>query len=122
MVQSSASTVDAWLAEVPPERLDAISRLRALCNETLAGWEERMQWGMPGYGPPGEDSRVSFNSQKNYISVYPGRDALDAHRGALKGASCGAGCVRFTKPEKIDFSVVEAMLRHAYASKRVGGC
>ena len=34
----------------------------------------------------------------------------------------GVGWVRFTRPEKIDFAVVEAMLRHAHASKRSGGC
>lgn len=71
-----------------------------------------MQWGMPGYGPAGGDAVVSFNSQKNYISIYPGRAALEAHRGKLTGASFGGGCVRFAKPEKIDFEAVSDMLTH----------
>src|SRR3954469_1822608 len=117
MVQSRAASVDAFLEGVKPGRIKAVRRMREACLHQLAGWEERMQWGMPGYGPPGSDALVSFNNQKNYIALYAGRDALEHHRSALKGASFGKGCVRFPKPEKIDFGVVEAMLRDAYAVK-----
>ncbi|HEX4739191.1 MAG TPA: DUF1801 domain-containing protein [Allosphingosinicella sp.] len=117
MVQSTAANVAEYLATVEPERLPALQRLRAACLEALPGWEERMQWGMPGYAPPGRDAAVSFNSQKNYISFYPGRAALEAHRDTLKGASFGKGCVRFANPEKIDFDAVAAMLRHVFANK-----
>ena len=69
-----------------------------------------MQWGMPGYGPTGSDALISFNNQKNYISVYPGRAALEGYRGRLKGATFGGGCVRFANPDKIDFAAVADML------------
>ena len=117
MVQSAAATVDDYLATVEPDRRPALQRLRAACREALPGWEERMQWGMPGYAPPGRDAAVSFNSQKNYISFYPGRAALEAHADALKGASCGKGCVRFGNPDKIDFDAIGSMLRHIFAHK-----
>jgi uncharacterized protein YdhG (YjbR/CyaY superfamily) len=117
MVQSKAATVDEYLAAVEPEREPALRRLRALCLEALPGWEERMQWGMPGYAPPGKDAAVSFNGQKNYISFYPGRAALEEHRGKLMGASFGGGCVRFANPDKIDYDAIAAMLRHAFANK-----
>lgn len=117
VVQSAALTVDAYFSEVARERLPAMTRIRALCRETLPGWRERMQWGMPGYGPEGADNLVSFNSQKGYIAIYPGKTALEAHRGALSGASFGAGCVRFPRPDRIDYGAVEAILRHAYAIK-----
>ncbi len=79
-----------------------------------------MQWGMPGYGPAGSDAVVSFNNQKEYISVYPGKAALEEHRGKLKGASFGGGCVRFPKPDQIDFEAVSTMLRHVYTNGRAG--
>lgn len=114
MVQSSAKEVDQFIDGVEKERTTAVRRLGALCVEHLAGWEERMQWGMPGYGPSGSDAVVSFNSQKNYISFYPGRAALELHRGKIKGASFGGGCVRFPKCDKIDFEAIIAMLKHVY--------
>ena len=76
-----------------------------------------MQWGMPGYGPPGADARISFNNQKNYIALYAGRIAIDAHKARLKGASFGKGCVRFPKPDGIDFAIVGALLDDAYRAR-----
>lgn len=120
MVQSKAATVDQFMLEVGPDRVDAIRRLRDECRAHLPGWEERMQWGMPGYGPPGAGARVSFNSQKNYISLYAGKAAIDAHKADLKGASFGGGCVRFPKPDRIDFTIVAAMLDDAFRAKGGG--
>lgn len=120
MVQSKAATVDAWMTEIAPDRLDAISRMRAACLAHLPGWEERMQWGMPGYAPAGVDAQVSFNNQKGYVALYVGSGAI-AHVGdALKGIDCGKGCVRYKKIGAIDFATVAAMLDHAYAHKQPG--
>lgn len=118
MVQSTSASVDGFVESVGADRIDAIRRLRALCLEHLSEWQERMQWGMPGYGPASSDAVVSFNNQKGYISIYPGRAALAEHRGKLKGASFGGGCVRFPKPDKIDFTAVAAMLKHVYVNGR----
>ena len=118
MVQSTAKSVDEFLASVDPDRAGALQRLRDLCRQQLPGWEERMQWGMPGYGPSGSDAIVSFNNQKGYISFYPGRDALAPHRGKIQGASFGGGCIRFPKPDKIDFDAVSCMLQQVHREGR----
>lgn len=117
MVQSSAPTVDAYLADVEPARADALHRLRDACRARFTGWEERMQWGMPGYGPPGEDARISFNGQKNYIAVYVGQTVVDRYKPRLKGATFGKGCVRFARVEAIDFDLLGAMLSEAFAAR-----
>jgi uncharacterized protein YdhG (YjbR/CyaY superfamily) len=117
MVQSAAANVDTFMEGVEPARIDAVRQMREACLRAFPGWEERMQWGMPGYGPPGSDNLVSFNNQKNYVSLYAGRDAVDRYKEELKGASFGKGCVRFAKPGKIDFEIVERVLRHAHEVK-----
>lgn len=120
MVQSSAPTVDAYLAEVEPERRNVVRWLRDACRARLIGWEERMQWGMPGYGPPGSDALISFNSQKGYISVYIGKPTIDAYKSQVKGASFGKGCIRYPDPERIDFDLLGAMLSASYKTKGGG--
>lgn len=60
MVQSTAASVDEFMEGVGAERIDAVRQLRALCREHLSGWQERMQWRMPGYGPARSDAVVSF--------------------------------------------------------------
>lgn len=117
MVQSNAPTVDAWLAEVEPARLEAIARLRQLCITSFPGWQESMQWGMPGYGPPGADAAISFNNQKRYIAVYIGVSTIDAYKAAIRHASLGKSCIRYPHPDRIDFDLLETMLAAAFRAK-----
>lgn len=110
MVQSKAQTVDAWMAAVEPDRAGALAEVRRLCRERLTGWEERMQWGMPGYGPADADAVVSFNSQKQYIALYLGATAIDRFADRLAGVDRGKGCLRYRRPDAIDLDVLALML------------
>ncbi len=111
-MQSSADNVDAYLVEVPEGRRATLDRLRSMCVATLSGYEECMDYGMPSYRRPGGDIEVAFASQARYISIYILRsEVLDRFRDRLAAASLGKGCVRYTRPEKIDFAVIDEMLR-----------
>lgn len=73
----------------------------------LQGYEEVMAYGIPGYRKDNVPE-VSFNSQKNYISLYIlKKDVLGQYREDLKDVNVGKGCIRYTKPEKIDFDLIE---------------
>lgn len=124
MVQSAAANVDDFMREVGADRMPYIQQLRDLCRTQLTGWEERMAWGMPGYGPAGADPVVSFNNQKRHIAFYAGRTAVDGFREALAapGVSLGGGCIRYMNPRKIDFAVVEAILKDIHGRGPKGGC
>jgi uncharacterized protein YdhG (YjbR/CyaY superfamily) len=120
-MQSTAKDVTAYLNEVPVERLPALTKLRDLCLTSLKGFEESMRYGGPCYSRNGE-VEVGFASQKNFIGLYILRtDVMDAHRDLLKvkGVSLGKGCIRYSKPEKIDFKVVEMMLKATQKSTGV---
>ena len=109
-MQSEAAEVHEYFKEVPAERLEALKRLRELCRSTLDGYEESMEYGMPSYSQQGV-VEVAFASQKNYISLYILKEpVLDQHRPSLKGLNLGKGCIRYSKPEKIDFDLVKQLL------------
>ncbi len=110
MVQSKAATVDEWLGAVAASDRPILEALRAACRQELGGWEERMQWGMPGYGPPGRDNAVSFNLQKRHIAVYAAAAAVERFRDRLAGIDCGKGCIRYRNADEIDFTVLRAIL------------
>jgi uncharacterized protein YdhG (YjbR/CyaY superfamily) len=112
-MQSNAKTVTAYLEEVPAESRAALEKLRALCRATLTGFEETMEYGGPSYKRNGV-VEVGFMSQKRFIGLYILRtDVMNAHRDRLKGrgVSIGKGAIRYSGPEKIDYDVVESMLR-----------
>ena len=106
---SKAPDVQTYVQEVPAGRRPAIEKLRSLCRQTLAGYEECMAYGGPCYKRNGV-IEVGFASQKQYIALYLlKRDVVDAFRSVLP-ASSGKGCIRYTRPEKIDFDVVKRLL------------
>ncbi len=114
MVQSAAATVDEFMREVGPDRLPYIEKMRALFRAHLTGWEERMEYGMPAYGPPGDAvAGVAFNNQKQHIAFYAGQAAIETFKDqlAVPGVDCGKGCIRYKNPKKIDFAVMEAILK-----------
>jgi uncharacterized protein YdhG (YjbR/CyaY superfamily) len=112
---SKAATVDEYMIEVPAGRRAAVERLRELCLRVLDGYEEIMSYGMPTYRGPGT-SGVAFNSQKQYIALYCPVKLVDEFRPQFPGLSIGKCCIRFTKPEKIDFAAVERLLRRTVES------
>ena len=120
-MQSTAKDVTAYLEEVPAERKAALVELRKLCLAVLKGFEESMQYGGPCYSCNGV-VEVGFASQKHFIGLYILRtDVMKAHLNLLKikGVSLGKGCIRYSKPEKIDFKVVESMLKATVKSTGV---
>jgi uncharacterized protein YdhG (YjbR/CyaY superfamily) len=117
-MQSKAKNVDAYLKEVPEERHDSLAQLRKLCLELLDGYEESMEYGMPSYKKSGGEIEVAFASQKNYISFYVLKEeVLNKYRDDLKGLNVGKGCIRYSKPEKINFEVVKKLLSESYQSE-----
>jgi uncharacterized protein YdhG (YjbR/CyaY superfamily) len=116
MVQSNAVHVGEYLAEVPEDRRAALAELRAMCLEELAGFVETMLYGMPCYLREGT-AEVALACQKQYISIHIMRpDVRDAHAGRLAGQNMGKGCLRYRKPEQIDFDLVRSMLKATAAS------
>ena len=114
---SKASNVAAYIAETPAERRPIIEKLRSLCRKVLEGYEEAIDYGMPVYKRNGA-SEIAFASQKQYVALYVmKKEVLDEFREELGASSIGKGCVRFKKPEQIDFAVVERLLRRNVASK-----
>ena len=112
-MQSKAGDVTAYIEEAPAEWQEALRRLRDLCRVELTDFEESMRYGGPSYSRNG-GVEVGFASQKHFIALYILRtDVMNAHQDRLqcKGISVGKGAIRYSGPERIDFEVVESMLR-----------
>jgi len=116
-MQSKAANVDVYLKEVPAERRSILTKIRELCLKELKGYDETMRYGLPCY-EKNNVTEVSFASQKNFIALYIlKQDVMEQYKNELKGVSMGKGCIRFTRPDKIDLTVVRKMLAGTYISK-----
>ena len=110
MMQSNAKDVASYVEEAAPDRRAALMKLRELCLETLTGYEEGMDYGLPCYKKAG-NVEVVFANQEYYISLYFLKEGvISNNRSLLKGLNLGKGCIRYIKPEKINFSIVRKLL------------
>ncbi|MEJ8643803.1 DUF1801 domain-containing protein [Streptomyces sp. NBC_01294] len=105
--------VVTYLAGVPEARRPALVRLRELCLAELTGFEETIAYGMPVYVRPGEtEGEIAWANQKQYISFYLMRtDVRDAFTDRLAAHDMGKACLRFRRPDTMDFTLVRDLLR-----------
>ena len=126
MVSSKATTVDAYLAELPPERRAVMARVRDALNAVMpAGYREGMGYGMMGWDVPLKDYPDTYNkqplgyaglaAQKNSYSLYltcvysdPARaERLRAAAAAMgRKLDMGKSCIRFKRVEDLPLAAI----------------
>jgi hypothetical protein len=126
MAHSDAATPDELIAALPPDRRDAISKVREVIRANLPpGFEEGIQYGMIGYYVPLARFPDTYNgqplglagiaSQKNYMSlylntVYGNRETerwfRERYAASGKKLDMGKSCVRFRRIEDLPLEVI----------------
>jgi hypothetical protein len=134
-MQSQAASPDKYMAELPADRVDAMSKLREVIRKNLPkGFEETMQYGMLSYVvphslyPAGYHCKptdalpfISLASQKNNISFYHmGMYAMpellkwftsEYPKHAKGKLDMGKSCVRFKKMDDIPFKLIGELVK-----------
>ena len=131
-MQSTAQTVEDYLAELPPERRHAMGEVRkAILNSLPDGFEEIMDFGMIDYVIPLATYPNTYNghplqyaalaSQKNHMSlylmcIYAHQDSrawfMDELEKRGKKLSIGKACIRFKKLEDLPLDLVGEAIAH----------
>ncbi len=129
-MQSKATTIDAYIAELPKDRQKAITELRKVIKKNLPkGFKEEMNYGMIGYVVPHSKYPAGYHcnpelplpflniaSQKNFIALYHiGVYAnpklmqwfTEAHaKASPKKIDIGKSCVRYKKIADIPYELI----------------
>lgn len=140
-MQSKASTPDQYMAELPAERKEAMTKLRDTIRKNLPrGFEETMQYGMLTYvvphslypagyhcNPSDALPFISLASQKNNISFYHmGIYALpellkwftsEYPKHAKGKLDMGKSCVRFKKMDDIPYKLIGELVKKVKAKE-----
>lgn len=133
MVQSQATTVKGYLAELPPDRRNVVAAVRKIILDNLpAGYEEGMQYGMIGYfvplkiypegyldNPSVPLCYAALAAQKNYFSLYlmtiysnQGSETWfkKAWQKTGKKLDMGKSCLRFKKLEDLSLDLISQVI------------
>ena len=97
----------AYCEDVTGEQRKMLERIRALILEIVDGQEE-IEYGMLAY-----PKVAHLAAQKHHVSVYVNPAVMANYRDAFPGVSCGKSCLRFTKPEQINDSMLCKMFSDA---------
>lgn len=141
-MQSKATTVKGYLAELPQDRRAALEAVRAVILKNLdKDFEEGMAYGMIGYAVPHRVFPAGYHcdpkqplpyaalaSQKNYMSVYlmcvygDSEHAVwfrEAWARTGKKLDMGKSCIRFKKVEDLALDVIGESIRRIPAKKYI---
>ncbi len=129
-MQSKATTVEQYLAELPADRQKAMNELRKVIKKNLPkGFKEGMGYGNMGWSvphslyPPGYHCTpelplpfMGIASQKNFIAVYHMGVYADPKlykwfvdefaKAGVGKLDMGKSCIRFKNPEKIPYKLI----------------
>ena len=125
-MQSKATTVAQYLADLPDDRRSAIEEVRAVILANLPdGYQESMNWGMISYEIPLQRYPDTYNkkplgyaalaSQKNHMAVYlmniySSEDSAASfeaqYRATGKRYDVGKSCVRFREVEDLPLDLI----------------
>ena len=129
-MQSKATTIEQYIAEIPAGRQQAIIELRKVIKKNLPkGFKEGMGYGMIGYVVPHSIYPAGYHctpklplpfmgiaSQKNFIAVYhmgvyANPDLLkwftaEYSKAGVGKLDMGKSCIRFKKTENIPYKLI----------------
>ena len=125
-MKSDAKSIQEYLAEMPPERREAIEEVReTILKNLLEGFEEVINWGMITYQVPLEIYPDTYNkkplmyaalaNQKNHMAVYLTGIYMDEklnqqfeekYKKTGKRYDVGKSCVRFRKLEDLPLPLI----------------
>jgi uncharacterized protein YdhG (YjbR/CyaY superfamily) len=129
-MQSTAQTPDEYVASLPPDRKDAINKLReVILNNIPEGFEETMSYGMLGYVVPHSIYPKGYHCNPKvplpYMNLGSQKNCIALHAMCVYGSSqlydwfvaeypkhskakldMGKACIRFKKMNDIPYDLV----------------
>ena len=139
-MQSQAATPDQYVSELPPDRQELVTAIRAVINQNLpADIEEGMQYGMIGWFLPHRVYPAGYHcdrkqpvpyaglaSQKQAVSLYLFCVYVDSelstwfqeeYRKTGKKLDMGKGCVRFKRLADVPLDLIGQVIREMPADQ-----
>jgi len=134
-MQSNATTVAAYLEEIPEERKEAFFKLRdTILTNIPKGFSEQLSYGLLGYVVPHSiypkgyhcDPKlplpfIALASQKNFIAlyhmgIYANPELLnwfvsEYPKHSAQKLDMGKSCIRFKKMDQIPFDLIAVLVQ-----------
>lgn len=113
----TASTVGAYLRDLPPDRRVAMARLCSMIRRSARGVRESMRYGLAFYELDGP--LFALESGRRHMSLYVAeKDVVAKHKDALAGVNANKSYIKFSDLNRLPLDVVEKIVRDSVAARR----
>lgn len=108
-MKAPAASIDAYLAEVPPEQRAALEHLRRQILAAAPGAEECISYGLPSFRLNG--LLVHFGAAKNHCAFYP-HNVIEPFADQLNAYDTRKGTIRFQPDNPLPEALVREIVEY----------
>ena len=114
---TTATTVGAYLRDLPPDRRVAMARVCSMIRRSARGVRESMRYGLAFYELDGP--LFALESGRRHMSLYVAEhDVVVRHKDALAGVNAARSFIRFSDFNRLPLDVVEKIVRESVVARR----
>jgi uncharacterized protein YdhG (YjbR/CyaY superfamily) len=117
--RSSASDIDSYIAEFPPEVRALLEEMRALIREAAPEATETISYSIPTFDLAGRHL-VHFAAFKTHLSFYPTGGGADAFRAELGAYAGGRGTVQLPYDDPLPADLIRRIVRYRVERVKAG--
>ena len=103
------TTVDAYIAAVPPKVRGKLDKLRSAIKASAPRAQESISYGMPYYSHGGR--LAYFAAYKNHIGLYVPTPVVEEHQRELKNYETAKATVRFPIDKPLPVALVKKLIK-----------
>lgn len=105
----TATTIDSYLANVPPPEREALERIRHIARKMIPNAEEVISYGIPTMKYKGTFV-IYFAAFKNHMSLFPGPRTAGVQE-KLKDFKTAKGTIQFTLAKPVPEGIIKELIR-----------
>ncbi len=117
--RSQAATIDAYIAEFPPEVQERLSAIRQIVHEVVPEATETISYAIPTFDLGGKHL-VHFAGYARHVGFYPGGYGFAGFEDEIAGYKQGKGSVQFPLSEPLPVDLIRRIVE-ARVAERLGG-
>ena len=109
--RSTATTIDEYIAEFPPEVQVRLEEMRTLIRSLAPDATESISYAIPTFDLNGKHL-VHFAAYKNHIGFYPTPNGLDAFAEQLRQYKSGKGSAQFPLDQPLPTELIRQIVEY----------
>src|SRR5688500_192803 len=116
MITTKPTTIDEYIAALPPETQKIMQEVRAAIKKAAPAAEEAIRYAIPTFVLNG--NLVHFAAFKTHIGFYPTPSGSEAFKKELSIYKTGKGSVQFPIDQPIPLDLITKMVKFRVEEKK----